>query len=183
MQTSPVHQAALQSATQPCPHPAPCPEVRGPCVGPEPAADGGCSALSSSASSVAMWGPPSPAQRRAVTAASISPAPPRVNVSPSTLESSGKGCQVLLVGLQPTLAVSTSQSSEERAVTAPSSLTEPEPRPGAPSCSSALLAALLTLPIPPIFPQVVLLRPSSASGSGDGADAGHDLHHLCGARG
>ena len=153
------------------------------CVGPEPAADGGLSALSSSASSVARGGPPSPAQSRAATAASISPAPPRVTASPNTLESSGKGCQVLLVGLQPTLAVSTSQSSEERAVTAPSSLTEPEPRPGAPSCSSALLAALLTLPIPPIFPQVVLLRPSSASGSGDGADAGHDLHHLCGARG
>ena len=30
LQTSPVHQAALQSATQPCPHPVPCTEVRGP---------------------------------------------------------------------------------------------------------------------------------------------------------
>ena len=104
-------------------------------------------------------------------------------MSPCTLESSGKGCQALPVGLQPTLAVSTRQSSEERAATAPSSLTEPEPRPGAPSCSSALLAALLTLPIPPIFPQVLLLGAPPAAGSGGSAGAGHDLHHLHGARG
>ena len=68
-------------------------------------------------------------------------------------------------------------------MTPPSSLTEPEPRPGAPSCSSALLAALLTLPIPPIFPQVLLLGASSASGSGGSAGPGHDLHHLHGAHG
>ena len=74
------------------------------CVGPEPAADGGCSALSSSASFVAIRGPPSPAQSQAVTAASISPAPWRVSVSPSTLESSGKSCQVSPVGLQPLLS-------------------------------------------------------------------------------
>ena len=74
------------------------------CVGPEPAADGGLSALSSSASSVAVRGPPSPAQSQAVTAASISPAPWRVSVSPSTLESSGKSCQVSPVGLQPLLS-------------------------------------------------------------------------------
>ena len=68
-------------------------------------------------------------------------------------------------------------------MTPPSSLTEPEPRPGAPSCSSALLAALLTLPIPPIFLQVLLLGAPPAAGSGGSTDAGHDLHHLHGARG
>ena len=68
-------------------------------------------------------------------------------------------------------------------MTPPSSLTEPESRPGTPSCSSALLAALLTLPIPPIFPQVLLQGAPPAAGSGGSAGAGHDLHRLYGARG
>ena len=50
-------------------------------------------------------------------------------------------------------AVSSSQAREEPAVTPPSSLTEPEPGPGPPTWSSAPLAALLTLPIPSIFPR------------------------------
>ena len=74
------------------------------CVGPEPAADEGLSALSSSASSVAIRGPPSSAQSQAVTAASISPAPWRVSVSPSTLASTGKGCQASPVDFQPLLS-------------------------------------------------------------------------------
>ena len=83
----------------------------------------------------------------------------------------------------PTPAVSTSQRSGECALTHPSSLTEPEPWPGAPSCSSALLAALLTSPLSPIFPQVLLLGAPPAADSGGSARARHDLHHLHGPRG
>ena len=61
--------------------------------GPEPTADGGCSALSSTALSVAGGELPSAARRPAASAASICPALRMGNASPNTLGSTGKGCQ------------------------------------------------------------------------------------------
>ena len=61
--------------------------------GPGPAADWGCPVLFSNALFVAREEPPSAAQREAVHAASTCPAPWTANVSPSSLGSTGKGCQ------------------------------------------------------------------------------------------
>ena len=78
--------------------------------GPGPAADWGCPVLFSNALFVAREEPPSAAQREAVHAASTCPAPWTANVSPSSLGSTGKGCQQ-----QPSQGGTRSDSSQQPA--------------------------------------------------------------------
>ena len=83
----------MQRGSLQCPHPLPCPEVWGQPWRPSACRSWGSSALSSNAVFAARGGLPSHAQREAVHAASICPAPRTGNASPSTLETTGKGSQ------------------------------------------------------------------------------------------
>ena len=145
---------------------------------PEPTANRGCSALSSTALSVARGELPSAARRQAASAASICPAPRTGNASRSTLGGTGRGCQQ-----QPSCRPSLLLQGGTRSDTF-----QPPARSGARAWRSFLV------PCPPhstshhahpFCPpvQVLLLGASPSAGSGGSSIAEHHLRHLPGARG